>query len=107
MNRFVKMTGVLLLAAGATLAIAPAQAGWVATRTVVIHDAPPPPRHEVRPHRPYPHAAWRAGHWARRGDAWVWRSGYWTRPPHQGRVWVDGYWRHSPHGWVWVDGRWR
>jgi hypothetical protein len=49
----------------------------------VEHSRPhmPPPRHEDRPARPGPEAAWhwRDGHWNWDGRRWVWASGRWYR----------------------------
>lgn len=70
------------------------------------HGEPPPPRSEVRSHKPGPNYIWVQGHWEwRRGD-WNWVRGHWikTRP---GRIWVPGHYELRRGHRVWVPGHWR
>ena len=72
----------------------------------VVVKRPPPPRTEVKPHKPYTNAVWINGHWKWRGGKHVWISGHWTKA-RPGKTWVNGHWKQTPKGWVHVKGHWR
>ena len=71
--------------------------------------APPPPRVEVIPPRPYPEYVWITGHWTWENDHHRWQEGRWVAPrphehwephrwePGEGGRWQlrGGYWRHD------------
>lgn len=93
-----------LSAAAFVPTIASAQVGV----SVVIGNAPPPPRFESvpAPRRGY---VWAPGYWNWDGYRHVWASGHWERE-RVGSYWrpaewvrADGGWRLSPAGWVVVD----
>lgn len=99
------LLGLAALAGTSVPGATPAQAGVYVGIYAPI--APPPPRYEVRPYRPYAGAIWVPGHWQWTGRGHVWVGGYWARPPRRYHNWVPGHWRSTPRGWVWVDGHWR
>lgn len=90
-----------------TAALAAIFATSVAGAQVYVHIGPPPPRHEVIPHRPHPGWVWQGGYNRWDGHAYVWVPGTWVEPPHPHAYWVRGHWRNTPHGYVWVEGHWR
>jgi len=79
---------------------------------VIVREAPPPPRHEVRPDHVRRNQVWAPGHWDWNGRRYVWVEGRWLRdrPGYTYREarWVqrDGHWvqeraqwsRGGPHG---------
>ncbi|MEN7528798.1 MULTISPECIES: hypothetical protein [unclassified Cupriavidus] len=67
-------------------------------------NAPPPPRHEVRP-PPRPGSAWVPGHYDRVRGNYAWRGGHWeaSRP---GYRYVPDRWVRGPHGWYQQRGHW-
>ena len=67
---------------------------------------PPPPRKEVRTHRPGPNYFWIAGHYEWRHRHWVWTPGHWEKR-RPGQVWVRGHWVKKRGRLVWVPGHWR
>jgi hypothetical protein len=73
--------------------------------TIVVRDAPPPPKVEVKPARPGPKAVWIDGHWAWKGGKYTWVSGHWFKKPKG--TWVAGHWKKTPRGHVWVKGHWK
>ena len=74
--------------------------------TVVVRVAPPPLRHERRPHRPGPGFAWVNGFWTYRGGQYVWVSGHWDRISRGHRVWVEPRWERRGDTYVFIEGRW-
>ena len=68
--------------------------------------APPAPRWERRPHRPWRDAVWVDGRWDWVGGRWAWVGGRWDHPPHAGAYWHRGEWAHRGDHFVWVAGHW-
>ncbi len=68
----------------------------------------PPPRYEIVPPRPGPHAAWMPGHWNWNGTRYVWIRGHYVRRWPRGGHWAPGHWVWAPRAgrWVWRQGRW-
>jgi hypothetical protein len=72
----------------------------------IATDAPPRPRYERRPPRPYGDVVWINGYWDWEGDQWVWMSGRWERPIDRRHRWIkprylrEGrVWRYEPAHW--------
>lgn len=75
-------------------------------RAVIVHEAPPPPRHvKIRPKRPGPAFGWAPGHWEWDGK-WRWRKGHWWLRPRKGAGWTPARWERTSGGWRFVPGRW-
>jgi len=75
--------------------------------TIVVHDAPPPPRDESMPSEPPPpDKTWKRGHWEYRDNAYTWVAGQWidTRPNAE---YVPPHWENRSNGWVYVEGYWK
>ena len=72
-----------------------------------VRVAPPPPKTEVKPSKPFPNAVWIDGHWKYKRGHWVWVPGHWAKRPRSGAVWVSGHWVKTPRGWKWVPGHWK
>jgi hypothetical protein len=87
-------TMLTLSAAAFVPTLASAQVGV----SVVIGNAPPPPRFESVP-APRSGYVWAPGYWNWDGYRHVWAGGHWERER------VGGYWR--PAEWVRADGGWR
>jgi len=77
------------------------------TREVMVVEAPPAPRMEVRSTIPSPAHEWIPGHWSRQSDEWVWIDGGWQVRPSGRTVYVPGGWQRRAGGYVWTDGYWR
>ena len=73
----------------------------------LIVQAPPPPRHEHRDHRPGDDFVWIDGYWAWRGNHHEWVAGRWERPPHGHREWIAPRWEHRGGSYVFIEGTWR
>ena len=73
---------------------------------VVVVEAPPPPRHEVRMERPAPDYVWVDGYWAWRGRHHEWVPGRWERPPHSHATWIAPRWEHRNGSYVFIEGTW-
>jgi hypothetical protein len=73
-------------------------------RTIIVREAPPPPRDEVAPaaRRGY---VWAPGHWEWRHGHHVWASGHWIRE-RRGHHWEADRWVERDGRWVMVPGRW-
>ncbi len=71
-----------------------------------FHEPPPPPRRELRPHKPGPNYVWIPGHHEWRHGRWVWISGHWVKE-RPGMYWVEGHWVKRGNRWVWIEGHWR
>jgi len=68
---------------------------------------PPPPQPEaVPPPPPGPAMAWTPGYWNWAGR-WVWAPGRYVARPYPHAAWVAGHWRPRGPTWVWVSGHWR
>ena len=104
------------LSIAATLAIAPtasaqARHHFVAghsteeTREPTIQVAPPAPRVDVRPPRPFADAVWTDGFWSWSGNAYIWIAGAWVHGV-PGRRWTPWRWEQSHGGWVLIPGGW-
>ena len=89
-----------------TAAFAPAQAdAAIRTEIVVVHKAPPAPRHEAVPaaRRGYD---WVPGYWDWNGRRHVWVSGHWERD-RPGYAYQRPEWRRDAKGWYLERGGWR
>jgi len=75
-----------------------------AQRTIIIREAPPPPRAEVVPGPRRGHV-WAPGHWAWRDGRHVWISGHWLRERH-GHRWVADNWVERNGRWAYNAGHW-
>ncbi len=75
-----------------------------AQRTVIIREAPPPPREEVMPGARRGHV-WAPGHWQWRNGRHVWVAGHWLRA-RQGHRWVADTWVQRDGRWAYQAGRW-
>lgn len=73
----------------------------------MIVQAPPPPRHEHRGHRPGDDYVWIDGYWAWRGNHHEWVEGRWDRPPHGRHEWIAPRWEHRGGSYVFIEGSWR
>jgi len=73
-------------------------------RTIIVREAPPPPRDETIPaaRRGY---VWAPGHWEWRHNRHVWASGHWIRE-RRGHHWEADRWEERDGRWVMVPGRW-
>ncbi|MBU1318872.1 MAG: YXWGXW repeat-containing protein [candidate division Zixibacteria bacterium] len=71
---------------------------------MVITEAPPPTKSEIKPPRPGPKAVWIDGYWKWNNHMYVWNSGHWERNPRGN--WVPGYHKRQGRGHVWVAGHW-
>ncbi len=76
-------------------------------REVVIVNAPPPPRREVRYAQPGPGYVWIGGYWSWTGGRHVWIAGHWTLPPRGYRTWEEPRWDRRGGNYVFIEGRWR
>ena len=69
--------------------------------------APPPLQAEaVPPPPPGPAMVWTPGYWNWAGR-WVWAPGRYVARPYPHAAWVAGHWRPRGPTWVWVPGHWR
>jgi len=69
--------------------------------------APPPLQQEaVPPPPPGPAMVWTPGYWNWAGR-WVWAPGRYVARPYPRAAWVAGHWRPRGGTWVWVPGHWR
>jgi hypothetical protein len=66
-------------------------------RTIIVREAPPPPRTEAIP-APRRGMEWAPGHWEWRGNRYTWVRGHWMKV-RRGQHW-------QPERWVERDGRW-
>jgi hypothetical protein len=73
---------------------------------VIVRQAPPPPREELRGAPPSPVAAWIPGSWSW-NNGWVWTPGRWEMPPQRATAWVPGQWEPRGQDWVWRPGHWQ
>jgi hypothetical protein len=74
-------------------------------QSILVTEAPPPPRSEAPGVAPDEAYTWVSGYWGRMNERWVWIPGHWerTRP---GAVWAAGRWEQTDKGWAWIPGRW-
>lgn len=77
------------------------------TSSIIVEQAPPPPRLELRPDSPGKGHVWVNGYWQWREGGWMWTSGQWLRKPLPSASWMDGFWQRHARGWIWVPGRWK
>ena len=69
--------------------------------------APPPLQQEVvPPPPPGPAMVWTPGYWNWAGR-WVWAPGRYVARPYPHAAWIAGHWRPRGPTWVWVPGHWR
>ncbi|MGE3540714.1 MAG: YXWGXW repeat-containing protein [Candidatus Tectimicrobiota bacterium] len=73
---------------------------------VVVQQAPPSARAEVRPPSPSSAYVWVPGYWTWGMDAWAWVPGRWEMPPERTATWVPGQWIQRGSAWAWRDGHW-
>ena len=74
---------------------------------IVINEAPPPPRHEVRMESPGPDYVWIDGYWGWDGHRHEWVAGHWERPPHGHGHWEAPRWEQRNGSYVFIQGNWR
>ena len=67
---------------------------------------PPLQAEAVPPPPPGPAMVWTPGYWNWAGR-WVWVSGRYVARPYPHAAWVAGHWRPRGGTWVWVPGHWR
>jgi hypothetical protein len=78
------------------------------TNTIVVHDAPPPPRDETVPTEPpSPDQVWAPGHWEYQDNNYTWVQGTWVSRPQPNEQFVAPHWESRSDGWVYVPGYWR
>jgi hypothetical protein len=97
------LTAVMLMTGVA--AWAPTQANAQVGVSIVIGNAPPPPRYEVVPAPRYGYV-WIPGYWNWDGRRHVWHEGYWERE-RPGFFFEEPHWYQGPNGWVLERGGWR
>ena len=68
--------------------------------------APPPLQQEAVPPPPGAAMVWTPGYWNWAGR-WVWVPGRYLARPYPHAAWVAGHWRPRGGTWVWVPGHWR
>lgn len=88
-----------------TAAYIPVQAVAAPGYSVVIHNAPPPPRREATPsaRRGY---EWAPGYWNWTGRKHVWVAGHWERE-RRGYHYQRAEWRQDRDGWHLQRGGWQ
>jgi len=88
-----------------TAAFIPAQALAEVSYSVVVGNAPPPPRYERVPsaRRGY---VWAPGYWNLRGKKHRWTKGHWERS-RSGHYYQESKWEQSGEGWRLNRGGWR
>ena len=88
-----------------TAAFIPAQALAAVGYSVVIGNAPPPPRHERIPsaRRGY---EWAPGYWNWNGSKHRWTKGHWVRS-RSGHYYEPSKWEQREEGWHLNRGGWR
>ena len=74
--------------------------------TVIVREAPPAQKEEVKPAPPGDGLVWIPGYWTNEGGAYVWVPGRWERPAAENMVWVPPYWSHGAEGYGFVPGHW-
>ena len=74
---------------------------------VVVRQAPPALREDMRPPPPAPTHAWVPGYWTWGNNEWVWVHGRWEQPPERMAAWVPGQWTQRGEDWVWRAGHWQ
>lgn len=72
---------------------------------LIVHDAPPPPRHEVVPAARHGYE-WAPGYWNWNGHRYIWVKGHWEHV-HPGMAYHHPEWRQGDHGWELDRGGWR
>lgn len=78
--------------------------GAAQAQTIVVREAPPPPRDEVVP--PPRHGyVWAPGHWEYRNHHYVWVRGSWMKERH-GYRYSAPVWEQRDGQWVMRPGRW-
>lgn len=79
-----------------------------APATVVVPEAPPPPKMDARGPARNGNQVWVSGNWAWIDTHWVWMPGHWETRPSMNSVWVPGHWDRETAGtgWVWTPGYW-
>ncbi len=74
----------------------------------VVHQTPPSPEPETRPHAPGPEYAysWIPGYWTWQQGQWVWARGAWVPKPAPNVEWVPGLWAKRGSRYLWIRGHW-
>jgi hypothetical protein len=72
----------------------------------VGHTAPPPLRHEKKPHRPGSDYVWIGGAWDWQGNDWAWVPGRWERPAYHHATWVAPRYHREGEAWRYEPGHW-
>ncbi len=76
------------------------------TRTVLVQEAPPALREEIRPVSPGDGMVWIAGNWSHDKGEYEWTSGRWERPAVEHMTWSPARWHHSSAGFGFTRGHW-
>jgi hypothetical protein len=77
-----------------------------APRTVLVQEAPPALREEIRPVSPGDGMVWIAGNWSHDKGEYAWTSGRWERPVAEHMTWSPARWHHSSTGYGFAAGHW-
>ena len=97
---------ILAVACGALLTAGIARAQ---DKVIVVHVAPPEPRHEevlVVP-ADHPDWSWHPGYYRWNGSQYEWVAGHYEQAPKPHDTWVPGHWVARDGGWVWAEGHWK
>lgn len=99
------LCSVAAIAAISTAAFIPTQALAEVGFTVVVGNAPPPPRYEHVPNarRGY---VWAPGYWNWNGNKHKWKKGHWERS-RPGHHYQRSEWQQSDEGWRLNRGGWQ
>lgn len=100
MKRILCAATAALISTAAYLPLQASAAGAV----LVVHDAPPPPRHEAVPHARKGYE-WAPGYWNWNGHRYVWAAGHWERA-RPGYAYRRPEWHQGAHGWELDRGGW-
>lgn len=85
-------------------------------QVIIVQEAPPPLRVEVRPRPPSGVYVWVEGYWQYNSHRWEWTRGRWAIPPEHRREWVaprferdarDGRDDRGKGGGRYTPGHWR
>jgi hypothetical protein len=102
--RFIRIPGLLLLAAIAGVSMSSAQVSAQVLVSITI--APPVLPVYEQPPIPGPGYLWTPGYWAYGDDGYYWVPGTWCEPPAVGLLWTPGYWGWNEGAYVWNAGYW-
>lgn len=84
----------------------PVAAQTTTTRTLVVQEAPPALREEIRPVSPGDGLVWIPGNWSHEKGEYEWTSGRWEHPAAENMTWSPARWRHTSTGYGFTRGHW-